>query len=286
MAHPKSQAGYRLGIVNPLTLVGNEIKTILRERAFPFAKVALLDTSGKSQGALTEVDDEPAVVAPISDIELDDLDLVFFCGPAAANREWIAKHKKSDFIAIDVSQPSSAEDGKLAIAGVNLEDINEGDDVLVSPHPVAIPIALILHQIERLSPVESCTATVIQPASEFEQEGVEELAQQTISVLNIQSVPKSVFDRQLAFNLYPAVERNEDFIVSQIRALTDPRNQLALLITQGTIFHAHTFSLFVKTRDPLDVASVVNELKSNAALALPEGDQEFGRSMRREKTKC
>ena len=32
MPHPKSAAGYRLGIVNPLTLVGNEIKTILRER--------------------------------------------------------------------------------------------------------------------------------------------------------------------------------------------------------------------------------------------------------------
>ena len=35
MPHPKSEAGLRIGIVNPLTLVGNEIKTILRERAFP-----------------------------------------------------------------------------------------------------------------------------------------------------------------------------------------------------------------------------------------------------------
>jgi aspartate-semialdehyde dehydrogenase len=276
MPHPKSSAGYRLGIVNPLTLVGNEIKTILRERAFPFAKVALLDSTGSAAGALTEMDDEPVIVSPVSDDELEDLDLVFFCGPAAGNREWIARAEADEFIAVDVSQPSSAEDGKLAVAGVNLDDIDEGDGVLVSPHPAAIPIALILHQIEQLSPIESCTATVIQPASEFEQEGVEELAAQTISVLNIHAVPKTIFDRQLAFNLYPAIERNEEFIVSQIRALTDPRSEIALLITQGTIFHGHTFSLFVKTRDELEVERILDALRANPAIALPEGDQQFG----------
>ena len=275
MSHPKSPAGYRLGIINPLTLVGTEIQSILRERAFPYAKIALLDATGKAAGALTEVDAEPAVVAPVEQEGLDDLDLVFFCGPAAANQQWIARHGEDDFIAVDVSQPSSAEDGKLAVSGVNLESIDH-DDVLISPHPVAIPIALILHQISTLSPIEVCTATVVQPASEFEQEGVEELAAQTINVLNIQAVPQTIFDRQLAFNLYPALARNEEFIVSQIRALTDPRTELALLITQGTIFHSHTFSLFVKTRDTLDVDRILDALRANPAIALPEGDQQFG----------
>jgi aspartate-semialdehyde dehydrogenase len=276
MAHPKSQAGYRLGIINPLTLVGNEIKTILRERAFPYAKIALLDATGQAAGALTDVADEPAVVAPVAQEGLDDLDLVFFCGPAESNREWIARNDEDDFIAIDLSQPTTAEDGKLAIAGVNLEDITESDNVIVSPHPVAIPIALILNQIASVAPVEMCTATVVQPASEFEQEGVEELAQQTISVLNIQSVPKTIFDRQLAFNLYPAVEHNEEFIVSQVRALTNARAQIALLITQGTIFHSHTFSLFIKVQGAIDEARIRAALASNPALVLQEGDQQFG----------
>jgi aspartate-semialdehyde dehydrogenase len=141
---------------------------------------------------------------------------------------------------------------------------------------VAIPIALILYQIQTLSAVELCTATVVQPASEFEQIGVEELARQTISALNVQSVPKEVFDRQLAFNLYPALEHNEEFIVEQIRGLTDPDTQLALLITQGTIFHGHTFSLFIKTRDDLSVDQIASRLRENPAIVLPEGDQTFG----------
>src|ERR1700680_1287868 len=172
MPQPKSSAGFRLGIVNPLTLVGNEIKTILRERAFPFARVTLLDSTGKAAGALTEVGDEPAVVSPVSDDELEDLDLVFFCGPAAVNREWIERHADDSFIAIDVSQPSTAE-GKLAVAGVTLDSVPPADTTLISPHPVAIPIALILHQVKMLSRIEMCTATVIQPASEYGQMGVE-----------------------------------------------------------------------------------------------------------------
>lgn len=276
MAHPKSQAGYRLGIINPLTLVGTEIQTILRERAFPYAKIALLDAAGKAAGALTELDSEPVVVAPVSQEGLDDLDLVFFCGPAATNREWIARHGEDDFIAVDLSQPTTAEDGKLAVAGVNLEEIVQDDRVLVSPHPVAIPIALILHQIRTLSAIDFCTATVVQPASEFDQAGVEELAQQTISVLNLHSVPRQIFDRQLAFNLYPALEHSEELIVSQVRALTDPRTELALLVTQGTIFHGHTFSLFLRTKEDLDEARIREALSANPALVLPEGDQQFG----------
>jgi aspartate-semialdehyde dehydrogenase len=285
MAHPKSSAGYRLGIVNPLTLVGNEIKSILRERAFPYAKLALLDAIGEAAGALTEIDQQATVVAPIAQEGLDDLDLVFFCGPAAANQEWIARHAEDDFIAVDLSQPTMSEDGKLAVAGVNLEEIGKGDkepndELLVSPHPIAIPIALILHQIATLSPIESCTATVVQPASEFDQKGIEELAQQSMSVLNIQSVPHDVFDRQLAFNLYPAAEHNEELIVTQVRTLTaTPTNrdtELAMAVTQGTIFHSHTFSLFVKTRQPLETARIVEALQANPAIVMQEGDQQFG----------
>jgi len=273
--NPKHPRGYRLGIVNPLTLAGNEIKTILRERSFPFAKAVLLDSTGEAAGALTELGDEPAVVTAISDDELEDLDLVFFCGPAEGNREWIQRAGEDNFIVIDLSQPSTIEDGRLAIAGVNLDTLDAGDRLLISPHPVTIPIELILHQIEQAAPVAICTATVVQPASEFEQIGVEELAQQIISVLNIQTVPKKVFDRQLAFNLYPAPEHNEDFIIAQLRTLGGAR-ELALLITQGTIFHGHTFSLFVKTEKAVEREKVLESLRLNAALALPEGDQQFG----------
>ena len=271
----KHAAGPRIAIVNPLSLVGNEVKLILSQRSFPYEKLVLLDSSGQTAGAVTEAGDEPAIVAPISDLELEDVDLVFFCGPPASNREWIEKHQTLKFIAVDLSQPTTAEDGKLAIAGMNVEAL-AGETLIVSPHPVAVPIALVLHQLQSLAPVKACTAAVVQPASEFEQAGVEELAQQTVAVLNIKSVPREIFDRQLAFNLYPALERNEEFIVGQIRGLLDPRMEVALFISQGTVFHNHTFSLFVRMREDISIERVEQTLRSNPILAFAEGDQTIG----------
>lgn len=268
--------GLRLGIVNPLTLVGNEIKTILRERSFPFDKIVLLDSSGQTTGALTELGDEPAIVESAASDSFEDLDLVFFCGPGETNREWLERSSEDGFAAIDLSRPSAAEEARAVIAGINLEGLGETDRVVVSPHPVAIPIALILHQIGLVAEVSFCAATVVQPASEFEQAGVEELAAQTMSVLTVQSIPQKIFDRQLAFNLYPAVEHQEKVIGDQIRSLTDQRTELALLVTQGTIFHSHTFSLFVRTRERLDVGAIIATLQENSAIAFPEADQQFG----------
>jgi aspartate-semialdehyde dehydrogenase len=278
MIDPKSPAGYRIGIVNPLTLVGNEVQSILRERSFPYAKIVLLDSTGQAVGALTEIGSEPAIVLPVSDDELEDCDIVFFCGPTEGNREWIQRYEDDNFIAIDLSQPEpSTSDGELAVAGVNLDEIGiDHARLLISPHPIAIPIAIILHQLELLGRVEMCIASVVQPASVFDQLGVEELARQTISVLNIQTVPQEVFDRQLAFNLYPAAERNEQLIIGQIHAVTEHEAQISLLVTQGTVFHGHTFSLFVKTKEELTVDQITATLRANAAIAFAEGDQAFG----------
>lgn len=259
-----------------MTLVGNEIKSILRERAFPFEKVVLLDSTGSETGALTEVGDNPAVVMAISDDELEDCDLVFFCGPAEKNAEWIQRMADDRFVAIDLSQPTSAEDGKLAVAGINLDDVDAADEILISPHPVAIPIALILHQLQSLGRVESCTVMTVQPASEFDQAGIDELVQQTIGVLNIQSVPKEIFDRQLAFNLYPAAEHQEALVVSQIKALTNPKSQIALQITQGTLFHGHTFSLFVRLDPSVGLEEVRKSLAGNSALLVADISDAYG----------
>ncbi|MEO6259651.1 MAG: Asd/ArgC dimerization domain-containing protein [Thermoanaerobaculia bacterium] len=276
MPDPKHPSGFRIGIVNSMTLVGNEIKSILQERAFPFEKVVLLDSIGSEVGALTEVGDSPAVVVAVSDDELEDCDLVLFCGPAAKNAEWIQRMAEDRFVAIDLSQPSSAEDGKLAVAGVNLEEVDAADEILISPHPIAIPLALILHQLQSLGRIESCTATVVQPASHFDQAGIDELVQQTIGVLNLQNVPKEVFDRQLAFNLYPAPERHEVDVISQIKALTNPDCEIALSITQGTLFHGHTFSLFLRMETSVKVEALRTRLAGNPAITVADPDDSYG----------
>jgi aspartate-semialdehyde dehydrogenase len=243
-----SHAGYRLGIVNPLSLVGGELKSILRERGLPYQTLSLLGTRSDDAGALTEVGDEAAIVTAISEDELEGLDLVFFCGSGEENLPWIERAPELRFIAVDLSQPS-ASDGVPVVAGVNSASIDSEQAVLVSPHPIATPLIMLLDAIRKQTRIEICAATVIQPASEFGQKGIDELLQQTIHVLNVESFPKEVFDRQLAFNLYPAADgaRDEQYAVKQVRAVLGKEVPLSLAVAQGTTFHSHTFSVFLRT---------------------------------------
>ena len=49
--------------------------------------------------------------------------------------------------------------------------------------------------------VERIVATVVQPASEYGQKGMDELHEQTVNLLSFQALPKTIFDTQVAFNM-------------------------------------------------------------------------------------
>lgn len=267
--------GYRLAIVNPLTLVGKELAEILGNRAFPYSTIALIDTTGDAAGTLTEVDDSAMVVNPATDVAFEDLDVVFFCGPSTGNEPWISRHQELGFIAIDLSQPPSFPDqGVAVVAGVNAESIPEGETVLLSPDPFVLPVVLLLDRIHRSFPVELAAATVTRPASEFGQQGIDELFQQTIKVLNLEPFPTDVFGRQAAFTVYPPPDAKllEARASASLRAVLGNEFPVSLHLLQGALFHAHAISLFVLLKDEADESRVLEALAKREGFAVPGSD--------------
>lgn len=270
--------GLRIAIVNPTTLVGNELKTILRERKVAYSHLALLDSTGDRVGAITEVNDEAALVGQLTEESLSDVDLVFFCGPGQANEPWLERREGERFVGIDLSQPSAAHDAPVVIAGLNDERLTEATELIVSPHPMAIPVAIILQQIRKRFEVELCAVSVIQPASEFDQPGVDELAQQSLALLAVRGVKKEVFDRQLAFNLYPAPNgpQQEEYVARQVRQLIAADVAVSFSVTQGTIFHSHSFNIFLKLKGKVGEAELTALLAGQKMVDLSPADDPAG----------
>jgi aspartate-semialdehyde dehydrogenase len=106
------------------------------------------------------------------------------------------------------------------------------------------------------------------------QPGVDELFQQTVNALNLQSIPKEVFDRQLAFNLYPAPGAGtvEAWAGAQLRSILSAPLPVALSMTQGTIFHGHSFSIFILADGNITAAELRQSLTGREGLALGEDD--------------
>ena len=269
-----SSTGFRIAIVNPLTLVGKEIQSILNERGIPYARMELIDTTGENSGALTEINDEAAFVSDASNEAFAGLDLAFFCGPTERNEPWLERAEEDGVLAIDVSQPGALNDDAIpVVAGVNEERLTEGM-VAQAAHPIAVPIVLMLQQLLRVTDIDLLAVSVIQPASEKGKEGVDELFQQTINALNMQAIPKSVFDRQLAFNLYPAPEaaQVESAVAQQIERILGKSLPVTISLTQGTTFHGHSFSIFLQTKEEVDEETLRGALGKGMSLDVAQRD--------------
>lgn len=267
--------GYRLGIVNPLTLVGKELAEILRARVFPYARIELIDTTGDAVGTLTEVDDAAMVVTPASDEAFADLDLVFFCGPPEKNEPWISRYDELGFVALDLAQPSSlADQGMPVVAGVNAEAVAEEQTLLLSPDPFVLPVILLLDHLRQAFSIELAAASVTRPASEFGQAGIDELFQQTIKVLNLEAYPTEVFGRQAAFTVWPPAEAKsrETRASLHLRQVLGRDFPVSLQLVQGPLFHSHAIALFILLKDATDEVQVMEALAKREGVAAPAGD--------------
>src|SRR5205807_10553111 len=81
----------------------------------------------------------------------------------------------------------------------SLEDLTT--TAVVVAHPAATVLALLLLRARNAGTIRTVAATVFEPVSEQGKRGMDELHQQTVNLLSFTSLPKEVFDEQVAFNM-------------------------------------------------------------------------------------
>jgi aspartate-semialdehyde dehydrogenase len=235
-----------IAIVGSTSLLGKELREMLENRAFPMGRLALLETE-EYAGLLQEFAGEIQITQVISPETFDDIDIAFFtCGPEIM-QAYVGSGAKFPDLTIDLTQ--AGLDGTVYLHGISDPRLLRTHGYFVNPHPAAIVIGKILAHLHNTFAVESAAATVLQPASERGNAGVDELQEQTVSLLNFQEVEKKVFSGQLAFNILPEPEASaltEQRILDQLDAIlgrTFPKP--AINVVQAPVFHSHSFSIFV-----------------------------------------
>jgi aspartate-semialdehyde dehydrogenase len=132
-----------------------------------------------------------------------------------------------------------------------------------------LALALIVERLQAAAPLRAAYATLFAPASEFGQRAMDELHQQTVSLLSFQSMPRAIYDAQAAFNLLcglgEAAKIHLGTLEARVRrhyaALAGPDwPALALQVVQAPVFHGHAFSLAVELERPVEIAVLEDAL--------------------------
>lgn len=262
----------RVAILSPATLLGREVRDLLEGRGLA-DDLDLLSADEEEVGTVTESRGAATLVAAATAEALADADLVFACGPLEVD-EPLVEARPEGATAILLSPSATVDHGQPVVAGVNPEAAAAGA-VLLSPHPAAISLAHLLAPLGGLG-LEGATATVVLPVSMIGDRGLEDLLEQTRDLLAMTGEQRpSVFDRQLAFNLYPAPEAGGGLaeLVRAVLALPAP---LAIHPLQGAVFHGVAVSLFVRFEEDPGLERVREALAGQEHVAMHDVDAEGG----------
>jgi aspartate-semialdehyde dehydrogenase len=262
---------YRIAIVGASSLLGRELKDALTESTLAAATFVLLD-EGDAQGQLDQVGDEVTFVLPIGPDSFERADFTFFCGREELTRRYWREALRAGSTVLDLSGTLDQETGVLVRApwlGVAAVTPDLFTPAVVPAHPAALALALILERLQLAAAVRYAAATVLEPASEFGRKAMDELHQQTVSLLSFQNLPRAVYDAQAAYNLLGGFGENatlnlnaaEARIRRHYEALSGGRwPSLGIQVIHAPVFHGMAFSIFVEMERPVEIIALEEAL--------------------------
>lgn len=267
---------YRIAIVGAATIRGKQLNEALAESGFAASEFLLMDDQ-QALGQLEAMGDEITFIQPISAESFERVDFTFFTASTELTfRYWHAAQRAGSSI-VDLSSALEGEAGVLVCAPWVAEALGEAGGsgapnlhtpAVVPAHPAALVLALLMERLQHAGAIRQVSATVLEPASEYGRAALDELHQQTVSLLSFQSIPTQLYDVQVAFNTVGAFGESAQVNLAQSEArvrrhyalLSRGRlPQLSLQLIHVPVFHGHTFSIAVEYERPV----ILEQIEAN-----------------------
>lgn len=274
MARPQSRPV--VALVGGGSLLGREIRDLISERPLP-ANVKLIGAEEEDVGTLTEQAGEAVIMTALDEDNLGEARVVFLAGSPESSRKALeiltrtrAGARLIDLTCYHEESPRSRLRAPL-VEGPDCDAPPESIHVIA--HPAAIMLALFFGRLHQACPVRRSVVHVFEPASERGLRGVNELQQQTVSLLTFKGVPKDVFDEQLGFNMLArygseAPESLEGFelrIERHLASLLSARGTMpmpSLRLIQAPVFHGYSFSIWAELAENPGIEALEEALAS------------------------
>jgi aspartate-semialdehyde dehydrogenase len=241
-----------VAIVGSSSPLGKELREIIETSAFPVGTLSLVETE-EYAGLLQEFAGEIQITQIISPQAFADTDIAFFACSPEIIEAYAASGSAFPELTIDLTQ--TGRQGTLFLKGVSDATLLQGLGYYVNPHPATIALGRVLARMQSEFRLESASITALCPASDRGSAGVNELQEQTVELLNFQSVESKVFRGQLAFNLLAEIEASrqmEQLVAWQLsKILGQSLPPIGIAAIQAPVFHSHSCSVFLKLAGPV-----------------------------------
>jgi aspartate-semialdehyde dehydrogenase len=262
---------YKIAIAGASSLLGRELKEAISESPLAASTFTLLDEE-EAKGQLDQVGDEVTFIQPIGADAFERMDFTFLCGTEALTRKHWREALRSGSTVLDLSGALDQEAGVLVRApwlGSEAATVDLFTPAVVPAHPAAVALALLLERVQQAAKVKFAAATVLVPASEFGRGAMDELHQQTVSLLSFQGIPRAIYDAQAAYNLLGGLGESATINLSGVEgrirrhyeALSAGRwPALTVQVAHVPVFHGLTLSIAVELERAVEISALEEAL--------------------------
>ncbi|HVG28002.1 MAG TPA: Asd/ArgC dimerization domain-containing protein [Acidobacteriaceae bacterium] len=275
--------GHRAVVIGASTLLGKELIEELSSTE-PSWDVVLSDAA-ESGGQIVAAGDEPMLIQALRPDLFQGAAVAFFAENPSTTRSHYKEAHKSGAAVVDLTATLEPAPGVLVrspwIPGGVAPDLTT--TAVVPAHPAAVMLGIIATRLRSSFGEMRLSVTVLEPASQQGSRGVDEVHQQTVSLLGFHSLPQDVYDAQVAFNLRSSVGDAARSGLGAISKLI--RKDLAAVagdavsaatafqLIQAPVFHGYTMSVFVDLPAAAH-AGAVRKALDGGVLELKSGGEE------------
>jgi aspartate-semialdehyde dehydrogenase len=267
-----------VSIIGGESLIARELRDLIRERDLA-VNVNLVGLDSDSL-TLTSEGGEPTVMTPLDRANLGRSQLAVLAGSAESSARALESLAAGDGPPVIDLTYATEDEPSARLRAPMVEPAGfeaPAGAIHVIAHPAAIALALFLLRLGSGPRIRRSFAQIFEPASERGQRGLDELREQTVSLLSFRSMPKAVFDAQAGFNLLASygeqapqalgevelrIEKHLASLLAGRRAAPLP----SIRLIHAPVFHGYSMSVYVEFEEPADVGAIT------AALEGPEID--------------
>ncbi|MGQ9917893.1 MAG: Asd/ArgC dimerization domain-containing protein [Bryobacteraceae bacterium] len=257
------------------TILGREIRDLVEEQDLP---VRLHLASSRPDEHIVSApegeDDDLEVMHPLDRTLVETADVLLLCGGREVNERAAALARESTNrpAVVDLTgQFEELPESRLRAPLLEAGEAATGEAIHTLAHPAAVALARVLVLLHARYAVERTVATILEPVSQQGRAGIDELHNQTLSLLNFREAPRDVFDAQVSFNLLPrygsaaphalgeAAARIERHLATLLGARRVPLASVRLI--QAPVFHGYCMTVWVEFTKRPPVAALEHLLE-------------------------
>ena len=255
--------------------VGGKMMETLERRNFPVGKIKLL-ASARSVGRKLCFNGEEIAVEELKEDSFEGVDIALFSAGGSRSKQFAPIAARAGCVVVDNSSAFRMDpDVPLVVPEVNPEQIANHNGIIANPNCSTIQLVVVLKPLHDAAKIKRVVVSTYQAVSGAGLKAVEELRNETESVLADGRYDRNVFPHQIAFNCLPQIPQSDAFLdngysTEEMKMVNETKKIIgddSIRVTATTVrvpvFVSHSESVNVETEKKLS-ADEAREILSQA----------------------